>query len=138
MPRSEGDERFAYEVDRLRIEEGANRRLRQECDSLNAAVEQLAGDLRASAEDYGDAKERIAELEGEIVALKKAADRPKSQCVIGEYCHRHGFIHGAEAEELRCRLAKLTRKDVDRVLEDVDARDSLAWLEHVGREQGRQ
>lgn len=28
-------------------------------------------------------------------------------CVIGEYCHRHQFVHGAEAEELRERLEQV-------------------------------
>lgn len=60
-------------------------------------------------------------------------------CIIGEYCHRHGFIHGAEAEELRSRLESLPELPdaVRRVLEDVDARDSLAWREVIAREEER-
>lgn len=57
-------------------------------------------------------------------------------CVIGKYCHRHGFIHGAEAEELRKRIEGLITGHDDiydsrlrDVLDDVDARDSLALLE---------
>ena len=53
----------------------------------------------------------------------------KPRCVIGEYCSRHNFIHGAEAEELRQRLGALRKTAVDAVLDDVDARDSLAWCE---------
>lgn len=57
-------------------------------------------------------------------------------CVFGVYCNRHGFIHGAEAEELRGRLQDAlpalsgrAERIVQRVLDDTDARDSLAWLE---------
>lgn len=59
-------------------------------------------------------------------------------CIIGEYCHRHGFEHGAEAEEFRERITKLVnssrgsghlRHDLLGLLDEVDARDSLAWLE---------
>lgn len=71
------------------------------------------------------------------------------KCIIGEYCRRHGFIHGAEAEELRSRIEKILagidwegRQDVatiaeagtelDRqirvMLDEVDARDSAAYL----------
>lgn len=53
----------------------------------------------------------------------------KPDCVIGVYCQRHGFIHGQEAEELRERLEELGDKAVNRVLDEVDARDSLAYLE---------
>lgn len=54
---------------------------------------------------------------------------PKPDCVIGVYCQRHGFIHGQEAEELRERLEELGNTAVNRVLDEVDARDSLAYLE---------
>lgn len=66
----------------------------------------------------------------------RAADgRPtprRAVCVIGEYCRRHMFVHGAEAEELRSRLERIgdLPSEVRRILDDVDARDSLAWLEH--------
>jgi len=55
--------------------------------------------------------------------------KPTPDCVIGVYCQRHGFIHGQEAEELRERLEELGNKAVNRVLDEVDARDSLAYLE---------
>lgn len=51
------------------------------------------------------------------------------RCVIGEYCHRHSFVHGFEAEELRQRLQKLGKRSVNAILDDVDARDSLAYME---------
>lgn len=53
----------------------------------------------------------------------------KRGCVIGAFCPRHGWVHGAEAEELRERLGALGIPAVDRVLDEVDARDSLAYLE---------
>jgi hypothetical protein len=58
-----------------------------------------------------------------------------ARCVIGKYCRRHQFIHGAEAEELRERIEALLAAGyvdgdaVQRVLDDVDARDSLAFIE---------
>jgi hypothetical protein len=57
------------------------------------------------------------------------------RCVIGEYCRRHQFVHGAEAEELRKRMGALlgdgevNDHSLQDVLDDVDARDSLAYLE---------
>ena len=57
------------------------------------------------------------------------------KCVIGEYCRRHGFIHGAEAQELRKRIEALlgdgevNDRTLQDVLDSVDARDSLAYLE---------
>jgi hypothetical protein len=64
----------------------------------------------------------------------------KLPCVIGAHCAEHGFIHGAEAEELRSKIEKalpdIRRDDravLQRVLDDVDARDSLAWLETKGK-----
>lgn len=59
----------------------------------------------------------------------------KEPCIIGVYCHRHGFIHGAEAEELRERFEEWIkhtgklRVAVQSILDDVDARDSLAYRE---------
>lgn len=64
-------------------------------------------------------------------------------CVIGEYCRRHGFIHGAEAEELRSRVEQILNavdhegddaaSELDRalrmMLDEVDSRDSLAYVE---------
>lgn len=54
---------------------------------------------------------------------------PARSCTIGEYCDDHDFIHGAEAEELRERLAKLKNRRVNAILDDVDARDAMAYLD---------
>jgi hypothetical protein len=60
----------------------------------------------------------------------------KHQCVIGKPCAEHdGMVHGKEAEELRRGIEELiagggpTTIDLMRLLERVDARDSLAYLE---------
>jgi hypothetical protein len=59
--------------------------------------------------------------------------------VYAKYCREHNFVHGAEAEELRQGVEKLiaaaseTRKvsvtSLRRLLDRVDARDSLAFRE---------
>jgi hypothetical protein len=56
------------------------------------------------------------------------------RCVIGEYCRTHQFVHGAEAEELRQRLEALDDPIVTAILDDVDARDSLAWIQRAKAE----
>lgn len=64
-------------------------------------------------------------------------------CVIGKYCMKHNFIHGGEAEELRQRIEALLSdsenlkknqliSSINHILEDVDARDALAYLEAIG------
>jgi hypothetical protein len=71
----------------------------------------------------------------------------KKPCVLGEYCRAHGFIHGAEAEELRARIENVIAQAgkiddearevllmVRNVLDDVDARDSLAYREMLDRQ----
>lgn len=52
------------------------------------------------------------------------------------FCPEHNFVHGAEAEELRKGVEKLLTDgadvsfiDLQRLLDRVDARDSLAFLE---------
>lgn len=64
-----------------------------------------------------------------------------TSCVFGKYCNRHEFVHGAEAEELREELEKFAannNNDADaiywarRVLDGVDARDSVAYVEVKG------
>lgn len=71
-------------------------------------------------------------------------------CVIGEPCPEHGFIHGGEAEELRERFERLElslsmkgktsrAREIREILDSVDARDSLAWVEvrkRLEREDG--
>lgn len=58
--------------------------------------------------------------------------------VFKRYCSEHGFVHGAEAEELRHGIEKILsdacdeddfRRELRRLLEQVDARDSVAFLE---------
>ncbi len=55
----------------------------------------------------------------------------KRPCIIGEYCSDHKFVHGGEAEELRERLEALKSRKVQRILDDVDARDSCAYLDRL-------
>jgi len=58
-------------------------------------------------------------------------------CVIGRYCRKHDFIHGAEAEEWRERVERFAAANEDnkhgrwarRLLDKVDARDSCAYVE---------
>lgn len=64
----------------------------------------------------------------------------KEPCVIGKRCERHDFIHGAEAEELREHLEKFAETNEDgegnwarQILDKVDARDSAAYVEIVGK-----
>jgi len=76
---------------------------------------------------------------GEIERAVVRACEPRSGdegCPIrAAGCPEHGFVHGGEAEELRAGLEELlernglTRDAVERLLDRVDARDSLALLE---------
>jgi hypothetical protein len=58
-------------------------------------------------------------------------------CLVGVPCARHGgAVHGHEAEELRAGIEKVLRDPpaelrsaLRRLLDDVDARDSLTFLE---------
>lgn len=57
-------------------------------------------------------------------------------------CLDHGFIHGAEAEELREGLEAMisagdgaTTEDLQQLLESVDARDSVAYREATRRQK---
>lgn len=58
--------------------------------------------------------------------------------VYSDPCPVHGFVHGAEAEELRKGIEQIMKHDGDEygfrrslqaLLDKVDARDSLAYLE---------
>ena len=72
----------------------------------------------------------------------------KECTVYKKRCTLHGFIHGGEAEELRQRMEELAveleeadpwpiepvnteeiAKSIRKILEEVDARDSVAFLE---------
>jgi hypothetical protein len=72
----------------------------------------------------------------------------KSRCTLyREVCPDHGFQHGAEAEELRAGLERILEgarfaghKNIpidrlQRLLDRVDARDSLAFLESLPRDE---
>lgn len=70
-----------------------------------------------------------------------------SECRLGRYCDEHGFVHGAEAEELREKFSLLLlvgypmadddaetverrfHDGIQRILGEVDARDSVAYVE---------
>ena len=58
--------------------------------------------------------------------------------VYSSYCAEHGFIHGREAEELRRGIQEILQSNTSEdewdwklqdLLDRVDARDSLAYLE---------
>ena len=63
----------------------------------------------------------------------------KKPCTVyREFCQEHNFIHGAEAEELRKGIENILEQNpsedewewkLRRLLDKVDARDSLAFLE---------
>jgi hypothetical protein len=65
----------------------------------------------------------------------------KDKCVVySGYCDEHGFAHGAEAQELRSGIEQIIRQEdpaepeyvfgrLQELLDSVDARDSLAYLE---------
>ena len=69
-----------------------------------------------------------------------------SKCTVyGKPCPEHGFFHGAEAEELREGIEAILEHEGDErgfkhslraLLERVDARDSLAYLEAKKAEEG--
>lgn len=99
----------------------------------------LAAISRPSAVTTLEVQEQEERVDGERRAAgptgSTAASNEAAPCVIGEPCHRHGFVHGAEAEELRQRLEVLKSAKVLRILDDVDARDSLAYAEAIQRHQ---
>lgn len=86
-------------------------------------------------------------LLGVAVGRSPQSRRSKAACVLGRYCTTHEFTHGAEAEELRERFQKLADAkeaagklavagQIRAILDDVDARDSVAWLECTRRDAG--
>jgi hypothetical protein len=74
-------------------------------------------------------------------------------CVVGLPCEKHGGVHGQEAEELRVGIEQIlkntvdvcggealhvlhaTRKSLIFLLDQIDARDSLAFLEASAQEE---
>ena len=62
-----------------------------------------------------------------------AASRDGECQITGRHCMEHGFTHGEEAEELRVAIEEA--EDLDELkakLDDIDARDSLAFLDARG------
>ncbi|MBI4020713.1 MAG: hypothetical protein HY369_00555 [Candidatus Aenigmarchaeota archaeon] len=68
---------------------------------------------------------------------------PTTKCLVYQrFCHEHNFTHGAEAEELRQGIERLisnagirvTTSALQRLLDRVDARDSLAFREATDAE----
>ena len=62
-------------------------------------------------------------------------------CILGKYCDDHKFVHGSESEELRSALELLLQKHllqipaytIQRLLDRIDAKDSLAYLSFKNR-----
>jgi hypothetical protein len=70
--------------------------------------------------------------------------------IRNQFCSEHGFVHGMEAEELRAGIESLLetcpsadgaedglRAGLVRLLDKVDARDSLAWLDASSVSDGK-
>lgn len=97
-------------------------------------------DLAAGLADPGAAATEPGEETATCFA--RALVQLADACVIGVPCEKHhGAVHGREAEELRKGIEKVLAQTVvdgtcpdvldelQRLLDDVDARDSLAFLE---------
>ncbi len=90
---------------------------------------------------------RCADCDG---ILGECACSRLAECIIGKPCKRHGFVHGWEAEELRKGIEDLishcedmkwdsghsrydipvvTVQNLRELLDQVDAQDSLTYLE---------
>jgi hypothetical protein len=91
----------------------------------------------AVCEGCADVRENGGSTCGDCGTFLALVVPPAGACIFGVFCQRHGFIHGAEAEELRQKIERLLSTEdgdvptwaIRRVLEKVDARDSLAWME---------
>ncbi len=118
---------------------------RRELSRLHAAAPARLsfGLLPATAAFYEVAYRLVPKLlEALTDALEDAAVSRidlSTACVVGQECLRHGVVHGQEAEELRKGIEDIlkgtisrsdpTRLALLRLLDEVDARDSLAFLE---------
>lgn len=140
------------QIGKIKVEDA--RRLAKQLRARGLIVIAFDDDNYASA-SYGKSKRDCTDMAGLADAITDAIEHEvftawskrnaggktitpprKLPCVIGRYCSEHGYIHGAEAEELRSKIEKalpdIRRDDrvlLQRILDDVDARDSLAWLE---------
>jgi len=99
--------------------------------------------LRRTPHDHDPVHDAMGNAEAFDALIRLAADYTRTgACAMGLLCPDHGFVHGAEAEELRERLEAVVRlgKDAasepddverwaERILGEVDARDSLAFRE---------
>jgi hypothetical protein len=92
----------------------------------------FAEELRCADYHSNEAVRLLKALCDEVVRHRKA-------CMVGEPCQRHhDQVHGREANELRDGITKLIESDLDdypyalrELLDEVDARDSLAFLENT-------
>jgi len=147
------DVRAAYALDLSAVESAAAERLaaavaearadeRRKC--LDEIVEYASDLARGASRFFGQYHTGKETGYRDIAAHAKyqrdaaqPAPEPPPCSVYGHPCHEHGFIHGAEAEELREGIEKLigegreavTGRELQRLLDRVDARDSLAYLE---------
>lgn len=113
-------------------EAGALRHQAEQLEFDAQAYAQMASELeRLFGSDVRTARSAWLKLE----AMESRALAAEGNCRVGVRCQRHGFIHGAEAEELRTKLEALRSSRVDAILEEVDARDALAYVEHTAANQ---
>lgn len=118
----------------LTAERAQERLTKEELDDIADAIEAYI-----PKQDIEDGwRGLLSKLRAAASGAGAAVRPPREPCVIGEYCPKHGFIHGAEAEELRERFEELAedadtpsfqRRLVRKILDNVDARDSAARLE---------
>jgi hypothetical protein len=85
---------------------------------------------RRRAKRVADRQNAMAPDDNQLVVV-----RLLRRCPIRGECPRHGFVHGAEAEELRSGIEKLLERGclnypmrLRELLDRVDARDSLAFV----------
>lgn len=117
-------------------------------------AEELDGTICA-AREYVQHIEDAPEEEFEALAddFAQALVQIADQCVVGLPCDQHGgAVHGREAEELRKGIENIIAQTVgddacpdsardvlhalQRLLDDVDARDSLVFLEAPAHAEG--
>lgn len=128
----------------------ATLRVAQECVEVGFTPSRIVERLRvygvrvimSDLHPYPEALSNVVEVNREYEAtLRRERDQHQhssdlQRCVIGEYCAVHEFVHGAEAEELRSGIEILIENgdevepvELQRFLDDVDARDSCAYAE---------